>query len=280
MTKFLLILLLAVAPLEVHAGLVGCADSNCNAGDSAGVTNNGTDSIVASPTSQASGFVSFVYFKVTGSTSANQMIGYTHADGSGILTEAELNTGGTTYPTYTPQLDTTGGSQAGSTFTMNTTSLWAVVLLQTNGSGEAGGARMWIEENSGSGWTERADITQATADAGCASSCALGIMGDGFNGGFSQPVQVIYAFVRKEWNGVDYNSATAQTNIEALLGCSVNPLDTDFLDVWPFFKRTSTTSETNLVTGGASLSFTSITRAVSRGWTGHGSGSSAECLTP
>lgn len=152
---------------------------------------------------------------------------------------------------------------------------WVLCGYAPDGTGETAGTRLLLYENVSGTWTSRADAGSTAVVEGVASArWAIGhIISSTTDGAVQHYFK--YVWVRKEWPGVSYNSATVLTNFEELMNCSVDPADTDFLQIWGM-NETSTTAETAVK--GTNLAMTGITRVSGDPlWSGFGSDTGVEC---
>lgn len=265
----------------------GCVGANCSPGSQAAIVNSTGDAIVADiggpgAGTFAAGFAACVYYRPTSNLVASSFYPIFNLFDAGVSERLTFAAGNgdnlTSWPTLTSLVTQVGFGDVTATYTATTTNPWAACVYSPDGTGETGGTRLWLYERVSGAWTERVDISGVHSVAAAATDAVVVLMnydpGD-LSFGFT-PTRTYYAWIRSEWNGVNYDSATAQTNITDLLGCSVNPSDSDFRNIWPF-TETSTSAETDL-RGNTNLAFTSIGRATGDAlWTGHGSGASAEC---
>lgn len=262
-----------------------CVGSNCSPGSQAAVLNDGADVIkadVGGPGAGtfAAGFAACVYYRPTSNMDECSFYPiFALHDGASerVVIGAGNGDCGVSWPTQNSLLTEPGFSDIVNPYTASTTNPWAACLYAPDGTGETAGGRFWLFERSLGVWTERIDTgSSGTQPVAAATTDAIVHLLTYPSVNASAPFRVYYAWIRNEWNGVSFSDAAAQTNITDLLGCSVNPSDSDFRNIWPF-TQTSTSSETDLRSN-TNLAFTSITRATGDAlWTGHGSGASAEC---
>jgi hypothetical protein len=264
-----------LSTIAAGGGGGGCSGDHCAPGTEA-LTYDGDTDLAKADTGAAigSGHVSCVYYRITGALDTNyHVIQSLYNNGTERYSLWPAATGAWTIAS--PGVFH-GGTTPGSNYTGQTTNIYAACVLLADGSGETGGTRWWVfEETSADTWTERADITRT--DTLTSTTDAEWIIGNGQASVAPNPVEILYAWVINADFGITYTDAAAQTEIEKYLGCSIDPAGSNVKHSWPMVS-TSTSSEPDLVPGGTALTLTSITRTNrSAIWTAGGSGEAALC---